>query len=167
MVVIEASRKGRPGLARLEKTDADAATSLFSRLSPESVYRRFFAPVSRPELLRASLLQIDQCNREAVASVEGGEVVGIAQYSRLHESRYADLAIVVADEWQRQGLGTRLVAALAKLAADQGIEGFEVDIQGDNYGALRLLKRCAPGVRLAFSAGIGEALIPLPRDGEQ
>ena len=73
----------------------------------------------------------------------------------------ADMAIVVADAWQRQGVGTRLVAALAERAASEGIEGFAVDIQGDNYGALKLFKRVAPGVRMTFSAGVGEAVIPL------
>ena len=34
-------------------------------------------------------------------------------------------------------------------------DGFAVDVQGDNYGALRLFKRVAPGVRMAFSAGVG------------
>ena len=62
---------------------------------------------------------------------------------------------------QRQGLGTRLVAALAERAAERGIDGFTVDIQGDNFGALRLLQRVAPGVRLAFSSGVGEGVIPV------
>lgn len=164
MVVIEASRDGRPGLASLEATDGEALTRLFHRLSAESVYRRFFSPVSNPDQLRAALARLDHHDREAVAAVEEGEVVGVAQYSRAPGVRHADLAIVVADEWQRQGLGTRLVAALAERALEEGIDGFAVDIQGDNFGALRLFKRFAPGVRMAFSGGIGEAVIPLSRE---
>lgn len=161
MVVIETGRDGRPSLATLETADGDALVSLFDRLSPESIYRRYFSPVTRREQLRASVARIDHHDREAVAAVEGGEVVGLAEYSRAPGARHADMAIVVADEWQRQGLGTRLVAALAERAAAEGIEGFAVDIQGDNYGALRLFKRVAPGVRMVFSSGVGEAVIPL------
>jgi ribosomal protein S18 acetylase RimI-like enzyme len=71
------------------------------------------------------------------------------------------MAIVVADAWQQQGLGTRLVAALADRAAAEGITAFAVSIQGENPAAIRLLRRVAPGTRLAFAAGVGEAFIPL------
>jgi len=164
MVMIEASRIGRPGLASLEASDSEALTRLFYRLSAESVYRRFFSPLSKPDQLRATVARLDHHDHEAVAAVEDGEVVGVAQYSRPPGAQHADLAVVVADEWQRQGLGTRLVAALAQRALAEGIDGFAVDIQGDNFGALRLFKRIAPGVRMAFSSGIGEAVIPLSRE---
>lgn len=161
MVVIEASREGRPSLATLEAADGDALLDLFDRLSAESIYRRYYSPVVRRERLRASVARIDHHDREAVAAVAGGDVVGVAEYARTPGSAIAELAIVVADSWQRQGVGTRLVAALAGRAVEEGIEGFAVDIQGDNFGALKLFRRVAPGVRMTFSAGVGEAVIPL------
>ena len=147
-------------MASLEPSDRDLVARLFGRLSPESVYRRFFSPISRPEFI-ASVLRTDHHDREAVAATDRGEVVAVAQYVRLAGSREADLAIVVADEWQRQGIGTRLVAALAERARAEGITAFAVDIQGDNFGALRLLKRVTPDIHLAFSGGVGEGRIPL------
>ena len=137
---------------------------LFHRLSPESVYRRFFSPTSKPDLLVASVLRVDHHDREAVAAVEGGEVIGVAQYARLAGADEADLAIAVADGWQRQGIGTRLVAALAERARAEGIAAFAVDVQGDNFGALKLLRRVAPDVRLVFASGVGEGRIPLAKD---
>jgi GNAT superfamily N-acetyltransferase len=164
MVEIEAGVDRRPGLAALEVCDGEAVTRLFGRLSAVSVYRRFFSPAVKPEQLSATLARLDHHDSEAVAAIDGGEVIGVAQYSRAAGSPLADLAIVIADGWQRQGLGTRLVAALAERARAEGIEGFAVDIQGDNYAALKLLKRVAPEVRLAFSGGIGEGVIPLRPD---
>ena len=161
MVEIEAGRQGRPGLAALEPVDGPLMGRLFERLSPESVYRRFFSPVMTPARFEASVLRLDHCDREAVGAVVGGELVGVAQYARRQGQAEAELAIVVADEWQRQGLGTRLIAALADRALAAGIEAFAVDIQGDNYGALKLFRRVAPGARLMFSAGVGEGFIPL------
>ena len=161
MIEIESARHGRPGLASLEPSDHELVAGLFGRLSPESVYRRFFSPISRPDLFIASVLRTDHHDREAVAATDGGQVVAVAQYVRLAGSREADLAIVVADEWQRQGIGTRLVAALAERARAEGITAFAVDIQGDNFGALRLLKRVTPDIHLAFSGGVGEGRIPL------
>jgi ribosomal protein S18 acetylase RimI-like enzyme len=71
------------------------------------------------------------------------------------------MAIVVADAWQRRGVGRELVAALADRAVVSGIKEFAISIQGDNFAAIGLLKRLAPGVRVAFAAGVGEAVIPL------
>ncbi|TMC52857.1 MAG: GNAT family N-acetyltransferase [Chloroflexi bacterium] len=167
MIEIESGCGGRPGLVSLEPSDRDLVTHLFYRLSPESVYRRFFSPTTKPDQLIGSVLRLDHHDREAIAATDGGEVVGMAQYSRLPGAREADLAIVVADGWQRQGLGTRLVAALAERAAEKGVDRFTVDIQGDNFGALKLLRRVAPGVRLAFSAGVGEGVIPIGNENNR
>ena len=161
MIEIESGRDGRPGLACLESSDGEVLGRFFCRLSPESVYRRFFSPIPKPDYFIRLLLRIDRYDRDAIAAVEGGEIVGVAQYSRLPGASQADLAIVVADGWQRQGLGTRLIAALADRAITRGIATFAVAIQGDNFGAARLLKRMAPGARLAFSGSVGEAVIPL------
>lgn len=161
MVMIEGSTAGRPGLATLEASDGPAMLGLFGRLSPESVYRRYFTPVVRRDALLASVARIDHSDREAIAAVAGGQVVGVVEYSRPPGSPVADMAIVVADGWQKQGLGTRLVAAAAARALEAGIRSFAVDIQGDNVGALRLFKRVAPGARMKFSAGVGEAVVAL------
>jgi GNAT superfamily N-acetyltransferase len=161
MVEIEAGYQGRPGLAALEPADGLLLGRLFERLSPESVYRGFFSPLTTPDLFEASVLHLDHSDREAVGAVVGGELVGVAQYVRRQARGEAELAIVVADEWQRQGLGTRLVAALADRAIAAGIGAFAVDIQGDNFGALKLFRRVAPGARLTFSAGVGEGFIAL------
>ena len=164
MIEIEKGSAGCPGLARLEPADASAVGRLFGRLSAESLYRRFFSPISRREEFTSSLLRVDSLEREAVAAVEDGEIVGVAQYSRRPGAEEAELAILVADGWQRQGLGTRMIAALSQTALRHGVTAFAVDVQGDNYGAHRLLRRVAPGMRLAFSGGVGEGVFAIGDD---
>jgi RimJ/RimL family protein N-acetyltransferase len=161
VVEIEAGCYGRPGLATLENSDSALVVQMFRRLSAQSIYWRFFSPISKPDLLQRSVQQLDHRDREAVGAVVGGELVGIAQYVRRPGDAQAQLAIVIVDEWQRQGLGTRMVAALASRALEEGIDSFAVDIQGDNYGALNLFKRVAPGARMTYSGGVGEGVIPL------
>jgi GNAT superfamily N-acetyltransferase len=158
MIEIESGSANCPGLVALEPSDGELVTRLFGRLSAESIYRRFFSPISRADQFTASVLRVDDHDREAVAAVVDGEIVGVAQYSRRRGHAEADLAIVVADAWQKQGLGTRLMAVLADRAACRGITQFAVDVQGDNYGALRLLRRVAPNLRLAFSSGVGQGV---------
>jgi len=161
MIEIEKGTRGYPGLVRLEPADARAVARLFGRVSPESMYRRFFSPISRPEQFTSSLLRVDNLEREAVAAVQEGEIIGVAQYSRRQGADEAELAILVADDWQRQGLGTRMIAALSQAAARQGVKAFAVDVQGDNYGAHRLLRRVAPDLRLRFGSGVGEGSFPI------
>lgn len=156
MVEIEAARSDRPGLVRLEPGDEDLVRRMYGRLSAASLHRRFFSPPAGAERFTQAILRTDSMERATVGAVEGGEVVGVAQYSRRPGAASAELGIVVADGWQKQGLGTRLVAALADGAVAAGICEFSVDVQGDNYAALRLLRRVAPGMRLAFSGGVGE-----------
>jgi RimJ/RimL family protein N-acetyltransferase len=156
MIEIEAGGGARPGLVALEAGDEELVGRMFGRLSAESVYRRFFSPIARADQFTRLVLREDGHERAAVAAVENGELVGVAQYSRRPGAGAADLAIVVADGWQRQGLGTRLVAVLAERARRAGISRFAVDVQGDNRGVQRLLRRIAPEMRLAFSGGVGE-----------
>ena len=167
MIQIESANAHRPGLVALEPSDGAPVARLFGRLSNESIYRRFFSPISRPEQFVAAILRVDRRDRVAIAAVENGEIVGVAQYARTPGRSEADLAIIVADAWQRQGLGTRLVAALADRAKSQGITAFAVDVQGDNYASIGLLRRVAPGLRLAFSEGIGEGSFPISSSDAQ
>jgi GNAT superfamily N-acetyltransferase len=162
VIEIESPSPCCPGLARLEASDVDAVSRLFARLSPLSVYRRFFSPIVHANHFASLLLRVDGHDREAVAAVDAGEIVGVAQYARRMGSYTADLAILVADGWQRQGLGTRMIAALGCRAREAGIEEFSVDVQGDNQGALNLLRRVAPGLRLRFSGGVGEGTFAVP-----
>jgi RimJ/RimL family protein N-acetyltransferase len=161
MIEIEKGTGGYPGLVRLEPADAGAVGRLFGRVSGESLYRRFFSPISRAEQFTSSLLRVDNLEREAVAAVQEGEIIGVAQYSRRQGADEAELAILVADDWQRQGLGTRMIAALSQTAARHGVRAFAVDVQGDNYAAHRLLRRVAPELRLAFSGGVGEGVFAI------
>jgi RimJ/RimL family protein N-acetyltransferase len=153
---------GQVRLAQLEPSDGDALRRLFFRLSPVTVYRRFHSPIVRPEQAQPErLLDIDHHDREAVVAVLDGEIVGVARYARWRESDTADLAVVVADAWQRQGLAIRMLSGLAELAESAGIRSFTATIQGDNRPALGLLQRFRPSVHASFSYGLCEVTLPL------
>jgi hypothetical protein len=79
----------------------------FERLSPESRYRRFLAPI--PELTEATvryLTEIDHHDHESIIALEEetGEGIGVVRYVRLTERRdAAEFALTVIDDWQRRG----------------------------------------------------------------
>jgi GNAT superfamily N-acetyltransferase len=162
MVTIQQAGSGRVGLAQLEPSDGEALRRFFYRLSPETLYRRFMSPVARPEQVRPDrLLDIDHWDREAIVAVHEGEIVGVARYVRQAGSDEAELAVVVADAWQRQGVATRMLAALGELAAAACIHRFMMSMLADNRPILQLVRRGDPSARFALSSGVYETTVPV------
>jgi len=166
MISIQAAGVGHVSLARLEGTDRAPLLRFFFRLSPETLYRRFHSPIARPEQTYPDrLLDLDHHDREAVVAVvqenEEFEIVGVARYARRPGAAAAEVAVVVADDWQRQGLGTRMCRVLAHLAATAGVRQFTLNMQADNPAVLRLVRRLYPDAKLSFSQGTCEAVVPI------
>ena len=164
MIAIQAAASGHVGLARLEASDRAQLRRFFFRLSADTIYRRFHSPIARPEQAQPDrLLDIDHHDREAVIAVLDGEIIGVARYARHRGTDTADVAVVVADDWQRQGLATRMVSAMADLALAAGVRQFTMTIQADNGPVLRLLRRLFPDAMLAHSQGIYEAIVSVKK----
>jgi GNAT superfamily N-acetyltransferase len=160
-------RDGRSISVRpLSQDDGERLRDLFFRLSPLSVYRRFMSPLPAPreEGLRR-LLDVDHCEREALAALDGDDIVAVARYARLPGSESADIAVVVADDWQRDGLGHLLLERLAGLARRRGIRHFQATVLGDNAPALQLVRSLFPASRAHWETGVAEFEIPLNRAG--
>ena len=127
----------------IEPEDRAALAEGFERLSPESRYRRFFAPVahlSEHDLDYFTL--VDHHDHEALVAVaaETGEGVGVARYVRIGPD-VAEPAVVVADDWQGRGVGTRLLEALVERAAQEGIRRFEAPVLAYNAEAIHVFDR--------------------------
>jgi RimJ/RimL family protein N-acetyltransferase len=125
----------------IEAEDAERLRRLFFRLSAETVYRRFFRPIHEPTpSVLAFLCAVDHDRRDALVAVDGeGEIVAVARYDRLGETDEAEVAVVVEDAWQGQGIGSRLVRRLAALAESRGLQVFTATMLGDNRAASGLL----------------------------
>jgi GNAT superfamily N-acetyltransferase len=160
-------RDGRRVYLRpLQQDDGERLRRLFFRLSALSVYRRFMSPLPAPreEGLRR-LLDVDHCQREALAALDGDEIIAVARYARLPGSESADIAVVVADDWQRDGLAQLLLRRLAWLAQRRGIQQFKATVLGDNTPAMRLVRGLFPASRAHWDTGVAEYEIPLSPAG--
>ena len=136
---------------------------LWDRLSPETVYRRFHAPLSRPPADARRLVEVDHDLREALVAVVGGEVVGVARYDRSPtDPATADVAVVVEDAWQGVGVGRQLLAELTALAGRRGVRTLHADVQADNDRVVGLVRRLLPGAVLTPDHGVYTVQSPLP-----
>ncbi len=143
--------------------DATAVRAI--RLSPKSLYERFFTGTPRlPAFYVRALDRVDHVDREVLIAVRGTEVIGVAEYVRDRDLRVrADLAVMVADAWQRQGVARALVTALADLAWPRGINELRADVLSGNTAAnaaVRSLWPDSPGTRA--TGGTIAYLLPLP-----
>jgi len=146
----------------LEPDDRERLRRLFLRLSPRTVYRRFLSPVPGPcEPVLDRLMDVDHRDREALAALVGNEIVGVARYARNPGEETAELVLVVADDWQRHGLGRALLWSLAGLARGRRVRAFTGTMLADNGPMLKLLRALSPGVSARPSAGQLEVEIPL------
>jgi GNAT superfamily N-acetyltransferase len=132
-------REVRPG-------DRGAIRAGFERLSPESRYRRFFAPMSRLSQADLTYLtEVDHHDHEAVLAFDGdGGPVGVARYVRVDPPTEAEVAVAVVDDWQGRGAGTALVERLVERARANGIERFVATVLAENEDALELFRSLSP-----------------------
>ena len=122
--------------------DSAAFQQFVRGLSPESRLHRFFVPLRElaPGLL-ASLTQPDPTRHVAVAAVDGDRIIGEGRFVALGDSGRAEFAIAVADAWQRQGLGARLLGFLTAAARQAGLAVLQGEVLRTNGAMLGLAAR--------------------------
>jgi RimJ/RimL family protein N-acetyltransferase len=132
-------------LRPLTRDDRDGLLALFHRLSEESRWHRFMSP--KPTLAPRELDYLADVGRiahEAFAAVDGrdGSLAGVARYVRHQGSETsAELAVEVADELQRRGIGSALCARVIERARENGFTVLTATALWTNQPARRLLRQ--------------------------
>jgi ribosomal protein S18 acetylase RimI-like enzyme len=136
-----------PTLTVRPVTPADRAAvgGFLAGLSVESAYRRFFTGIgSPPSPLVRHLVEVDHDRREAMLAVWDGEVIGLADCTRLADGVTVELGVVVADRWQRRGLGPRLARAVLEPAIARGARLVRLHALAENGRVARLVRGTWP-----------------------
>jgi GNAT superfamily N-acetyltransferase len=150
--------------------DKGAIAAGFERLSPQSRYRRFFAPLQRlTERDLAYLTEVDHHDHEALIGfdAESREPVGVARFIRSSDPEEAEVAVTVVDDWHGRGVATALLERLVERARGAGVERFVALIMSDNRDALEFFHHVAPhaGEPRRSATGHLELAIELPEPG--
>ncbi len=131
----------RPGT----RADREDLATLLSGLSPDSAYQRFQTALGgRPSRAMVDALLPDGVCGTALLGFVGDALVAHGVWIRVGASRVAEIAILVADDHQQQGIGTELAAALLADLGARGIERVEVFSGSGNRAVHRMVARAAP-----------------------
>jgi len=144
--VVEHIRDGRPiDIRALRPDDRAEMLAAIGRTSPQSIQRRFFAPkkgFSEQEMAFflnidfeshvALVAQIDEDGRAAIAG--GGRYIVV-------RPGQAEIAFVVVDAYQGQGIGTILMRHLAILAHDAGLKELIAEVLPENTAMLKVFRK--------------------------
>jgi RimJ/RimL family protein N-acetyltransferase len=166
-VVFELDRGTRVDIRPIEPGDKEKLVTGLRQLSDESIRKRFLA--AKPRFTSAELrylTEVDGCNHIALVAVleqNPDQLVAVARCVRLPDRpSTAEMAIVVGDPWQNQGLGRALATALADAALAVGIRRFAATMLGDNEPARRLMRTFARRLQEGHvSGGVREVLVEL------
>ncbi len=160
--LVGAAEPGQVRLRAARPGDHHALQRMHARCSSRTVLHRYGVPLLRLTDRLARHLADSDAIVAVVPAEEGEEMVGIAQAVRRGGGTTPEVTVLVEDDWQRRGLGSRLVhAALRQLAAD-GYREALLRGQVDNPGLVPLVARLGARVRVRVVGDAVTALLTLP-----
>jgi acetyltransferase len=141
--------------------DAPLIQRLVRGLSPESRYFRFASRITElpPAMLaRFTLIDYDRdmalvaVHRERTLDAQGVEhcaerIVGVSRYVINPDPSSCEFALLVADDFAGQGLGSRLMHSLMDVAREQGLAEIQGLVLAENTRMLQLMRRLGFEVR--------------------
>ncbi|MGQ9546410.1 MAG: bifunctional acetate--CoA ligase family protein/GNAT family N-acetyltransferase [Dehalococcoidia bacterium] len=153
-------------LRPIRREDADAWVTFVSKLSLQTEYFRFHGvgrKWDREDALRFCTVDYkDTFALVAEVLIERHwHIVAIGRYYRLPRGRTAQIALVVADQYQGKGIGTKLLEALCRVARDNGIADFEGDVLAENQNMMAMLKDYGFHITSELRAGAYHVRFPI------
>ena len=134
-------RDGTPAVIRaIRPDDVDRVVTAFRKLEPESIYTRFFSykkELTATELDRLGGADFVHAVVLVVAVGTGADetLIGGASYN-VHTvadgTKVAEVSFTIEEDYQGQGLSSRLLSLLADIARRQGITHFEAEVLSGN-----------------------------------
>jgi acyl-CoA synthetase (NDP forming)/GNAT superfamily N-acetyltransferase len=128
----------------VSEADTEALSALYTRASPRSRYLRFFsAGISVDREVQQIVTPGD--DHVALVAEHDRLAIGVASYEILSATQ-AEIAILVDDAWQGDGIGSLLIEHLAAVARRAGIQELVGDVLATNVTMLRASASLAPGI---------------------
>jgi acyl-CoA hydrolase/ribosomal protein S18 acetylase RimI-like enzyme len=126
-------------------SDESALKDFFYSLSDNSMYRRFISTrKDMPHERLQEFVVIDYRKEMVILAIlqenDQEKIMGVGQYGIMEGTHMADVAFVVSDTAQNQGIGRELLSYLTLLATKQGILGFTAEVLVNNLSMQHLFE---------------------------
>lgn len=140
--------------------DRELMRTFLDSVSSESLVFRFFGAPNLAWVLNWSL-DVDYADRFALVAETGTppQIVAHAAYIRGPRDR-AEVAFLVADQYQGHGISTTLLAHLAEIAASNGITTFTAEVMAANHRMVEVFRESGFPVDVRSSAQSIEVELP-------
>jgi RimJ/RimL family protein N-acetyltransferase len=149
-------------IRRLEPSDGPALMAALENADPMDLRRRFMGMPPPSSVILDRLGRADGVHDYALgAFTDSGRLIAVAQFDRGDDAPTAEFAIEVASDWQRRGLGSRMLERLTAIARDIGITRFTATYYADNLPVRRLLHDSGHVIASGFDQGEGYAVLDL------
>ncbi len=130
----------------IRPTDEEMMSDMFYDLSDQTIINRFFSMLkSMPHRKLQEFCCIDYENEMSVVVIHGRspklKMVGVGSYHLNPATNRAEVAFLVADDWQGKGIGTFLMQYLVKIAKSKKIAGFTAEVMRDNVAMIALMHK--------------------------
>jgi acetyltransferase len=158
-------------LRPIRPEDEPAMVKFHETLSERSVYLRYFhmenlsLRVAHERLIRKCFIDYD---REIALVAEHAnptsgdhEIIAVGRLTRTHGKRDAEVAVLVADQYQRGGLGGELLSRLIQIARDEKLERVGATILLENMPMRGLISRCGFQIQGTADMGVVQAILAL------
>lgn len=132
--------------------DAGVLRELHRAISDDSLYLRFFGLSRSAAMDYVDRLISPAAGRLTVAAWLADRLVGVASAERTGPT-IAEVALLVADDCHRLGIGTLMLEHLAARAREHGINRFTAEILAQNELALRTLRDLGLGMSTTWESG--------------
>ncbi len=142
--------------------DAERLVEFHRGLSSHSVYLRFFS--AHPKLSDAEVARfttVDGVNRVALVATIGDRLIAVGRYEREPESREAEVAFVVGDEFQHHGIGSLLLDELVGAARVRGVPAFRAETLSENRAMLDVFHHSGFPVSASVDGGVVSLRFPI------
>jgi acetyl coenzyme A synthetase (ADP forming)-like protein len=147
--------------------DEAALLELFRGLGADSRMFRFFSGASDLAAAAEQLADVDYEQRYGLVATrgDGSRPIGHGAYVGTVPGR-AEVAFAISDELQGQGLGTILLAHLAEVAGENGIEAFSAEVLPQNHRMVEVFRESGFPIETSSEPGSIHVELPTRFEGE-
>ncbi len=144
-VACRAMKNGVEVLLRpIRAEDEVRFNELIMSLSAESRRFRFFSvfrEMPHERLARYCNLDYDRQIAIVAELQDGKQIIGAARVIAEPDGKRGEFALLVADKWQRLGLGTNLMDYILEVSKDMRLKEIYANILSDNYKMIKLSEK--------------------------